>query len=1007
MKKRDGCLVNANRKALSLGLFFLCMKRVQSFALYIVFLKNFFMSMNFVRIFVFVMAITSSWLHATEMLVFRGDLSPANTAAYTISRSGVYQLTSAKTASGVPNISITANNVTLDLGGNTLTGGTNGLEITGSNVTVKNGTMTDMTQNGVLIQGNGCRLENCDIVSSSTGITLQNCNQCVLENCRVCNVTQAGVSLVASFTNYIHGCSVSGVQSIGDAYGFVAVNGGTNIFDGCAVREVQTNSSTGSDKVVGIVLSNEVASTIFGTTIQAIESLTTVSAYGLWVNGGNNATVTNNSVTNIVTSNSRGQGVFINQASSYVASNVAYDCDSSFTGVPTEFIDSQANARGVDNIDTNLTTPDQVEVAGAIVTVIESQVDALVSSVAPIQTIVDNRYACSYTPILTATTITTPGAYCLANTISNGDLSVTATGVTLCLNGRTIYNGTLSISGDRVHAYDGLIRGKTAGSGVLLTGDKCSLNDLRVSNCLTGFELVGADQNTLKNCQALNCTREGYLLTNATYNTLSGCQATSIVGTGTVAGIKTTGGIGNEIVDCTVNRVNSSATGDAYGLWGVTESRSQLHDNEINDVSAVAGVAKGLALDENMWLQNALSYQASFSTAQGSTFNTVEWLQIDPKTAYLLCSGLKVRIFKLVNGTDFNLVLEQTVAASSYSAQWLQAFGKYYVLLTSGVNVVAYQFDPIAECLLPLPNATYTAGTTTYDIDATEYEGMVYIAVGGEAASGAEVQILTFDGNYFGLVAQQEEGTGVGRLEWLTTGTRMFLGLKRSSSPQVKAYEFLPKSSPTLVARGTYTGPTCDGLRWLRYGDASYLACSFVSTVTSCRVLSFNPDAGTPLTLVAQIAGRNAAGDPDWLVTGSTIYLAVPEDQASVTDYVRILQFNPQANSLTVFRDIALPTSARAYSSAWYTGVQGRAYLAAGLLVEGANKNPLFLYGLDLIGSTTSVIQNNAVSNISGTGIAVNELSNPTLSNNVYSATTPYAPWAPYRFDPSNETILG
>jgi parallel beta-helix repeat protein len=913
--------------------------------------------------------------HETLPILFRGDLSPAN-AAYSITRSGVYKLTSAKTASGVPNISITANNVTLDLGGNTLTGGTNGIEVSGNYVTVKNGTVTGMTQNGVLVQGSGCRIENCDMVSSITGITLQNSNQCLIENCCVRNMTQAGVSLVASYTNYVHGCSVTGVYSAGDVYGFISANGGSNVFDSCSVKNVGTTgeaitpvyATVGLQSAIGggiVFKGSENNSQVLNSRCLSIEQTTTVitQSFGIgllpgqvagsdsllsvtsasasdsffsmawltvagkyyaavggsgleelhiyefdpqteslltvtknsdpdgqvfslawlvegdknflaaggdgtnmlrifdfdaatnslisitqnqievgirvyataWLNiedknylavggdgtndvhifkfdsateslltvtqnsdaqgdvntvawlvvgdkkylavggealppdeskvrifefndatnslvtvthspyvestvysvswlvagdkkylaaatpdvgtnalsifefndstsslysvtnsslvggqlfstawlvsgdknylatGGNQLSIgtfneetqelftvtqmslasdnlslgwlqvggkkyignalyspaefsvfefqgaeqqlpqqcllTNNNVSGvhsfrndlaIVGDVANGIGLSISTTLNYVASNVAYDCDTAFAGIPTQFIDSQANARGVDNIDTDLTTPDEIEIARDSVTASVVMVPSMSANTTSIQNIVYNRYACSYTPITAATTIATPGVYCLANTISNGDLSVTATGVTLCLNGRTIYNGTLSISGDRVHAYDGLIRGKTAGSGVRLTGDKCTLNDIRVSNCLTGFELTGADQNSLENCQALSCTREGYLLANATYNTLSGCQATSIIGTGTVAGIKTSGGIGNEIVDCTVNRVNSTATGDAYGIWGVTESRSQIHDNEINDVSAAAGKAKGLALDEQM-----------------------------------------------------------------------------------------------------------------------------------------------------------------------------------------------------------------------------------------------------------------------------------------------------------------------------------------------------------------------------------------------------------------------
>lgn len=1348
-------------------------------------------------------------LDDTVSTLFRGDLSPSN-AAYTISRPGVYKLTSAKTASGVPNISITANNVTLDLGSNTLTGGTNGIQIAGNNVTVKNGTVFGMTQSGVLVQGNSCRIENCDVVSSGLGITLENVHQCVVEKCRVRDVTQAGVSLVSSYTNYIHDCSVLGVESAGNAYGFVAANGGSNVFDSCLVHDIKTRAQSIVDTagwngsaVGGFLLKGELGSHVIGCSIDSVlapadytnqsygigvvpgvtltsaDSLFTVtqssyaegqvnsvawlvsgdmkylasggrpyddvsnqvkiyrfdeatssllsitqSAYpsGLvtsvawlvsgskkylatgedplgiasgarvriydfdeatssllsvthssyadgrvysvawlilgdkkylasgggigypgsneislyefdeatssllsvthspyaegdvrsvaWLVSGNkkylasggfpiggianrvkiyefdeatssllsvtHSSYAENAVLSVawlvsgdkkylisggagginelkvyefdeatssllsithspyadsyinsiaclvsgdkkyiaaggfgtheislyefdeatssllsITHNSDAEGevtsvawlisgsstylasgglpdnpsdnkvkifrfdsgqqqtqqkcLFINNSMSgvhssanslardggvvngiglslsttlnYVANNTVYDCDISFDGVPTQFIDSQANARGVDNIDTNLTTLDQIEVASDTLTLVENKIDLVNNNSLSIQTIVDNNYACSYTPITVATTIATAGAYRLANTISNGDLSITATGVTFCLDGRAIYNGSLIISGDRVHAYDGLIRG-TGGSGVVLRGDKCTLNDIRVSNCRTGFELIGADQNNLEHCQALNCTREGYLLTNASYNTLSGCQATGIVGTGTVTGIKTTGGIGNEIADCSINRVQSTASGDAYGLWGVTESRSQIHDNNINDVSAVAGSAKGLALDENMWLQNALSFQASYSTLVNSLIRTVDWLRVKPGLAYLICSddnaSSTLRIFRFVEQNAFDLVFEQKFTVALDSVSWFQAFENTYALVVTRGNaatdIFIYLFDQVTETLLPLPAASYnydTGSNNPRNGKALPYDDTVYVAVGGDPVSGPEVRILNFNGKQLTLIAQQEENTNVYRLDWYKTGTRVFLAMAREGAPQIKVYEFLPQQSPRLISRGTITAVSADGVRWLKYDNNSYLAYSTI-TNPSIFVAAFNPDAGTPLSKIAEfsgISGRSAS--PDWLVSGTTIYLADPERKESTTNFVRILTFDPAANTLTSFRDIPLTTNVIAPVAAWYTGVQGRVYLAAGLGNVAANRVTLELYGFDLIGSTTSVVQNNSVSNIDGMGIAVNELSNPVLNNEVYNATTPYYPWAPYRFDPSNEIISG
>jgi parallel beta-helix repeat protein len=711
-----------------------------------------------------------------------------------------------------------------------------------------------------------------------------------------------------------------------------------------------------------------------------------------------------------------GIGLSISTTLNYVASNVAYDCDTAFAGIPTQFIDSQANARGVDNIDTDLTTPDEIEIARDSVTASVVMVPSMSANTTSIQNIVYNRYACSYTPITAATTIATPGVYCLANTISNGDLSVTATGVTLCLNGRTIYNGTLSISGDRVHAYDGLIRGKTAGSGVRLTGDKCTLNDIRVSNCLTGFELTGADQNSLENCQALSCTREGYLLANATYNTLSGCQATSIIGTGTVAGIKTSGGIGNEIVDCTVNRVNSTATGDAYGIWGVTESRSQIHDNEINDVSAAAGKAKGLALDEDAWLKNSVSFEWT-SSALSTDVRNVDWLSIRPGLSYVAIAestpANRIRIFRFNEPDELNLCYELPFSGSMFVARWLRVHNISYLAVggfdsVAGTDFKLYIFDEVSETLLPLPNATYI-----YDTLAAEFpracawlrleDDRTFLAVGGTGqGAGSNIRILSFDGNYLSLVTQARTGDlDIRGLDWVTSGSRYFLAASSvTTNPALAVYEFDPTNN-SLTSRATYNSVSgvATAVRWLSYKGDLFLGLT-LGDGEDFRVLTYTLATNTLTYLVGEILDGYSESC-DWMATGTSLYAVF--SGVSPSPELNVYTFNPSSNTLTSFYQSSFSDVSSGLALRCFTGLQGRALIAVGFFKSGAAETrELTVLGFDLLGSTTSVVQNNTVSNISGTGIAVNGLSNPVLSNKVYNATTPYEPWKPFQLDPSN-----
>jgi parallel beta-helix repeat protein len=976
-------------------------------------MKKFFMQIMACGAFVGVLTLMGDVNDYSLPILFRGDVSPAN-AAYTINRSGVYKLTSAKTASGVPNISITANNVTLDLGGNTLTGGTNGIEITGNNVTVKNGAISGMTQNGVLIQGSSCRVENCDVVASPTGITLQNSNQCVVENCRVRNMTQTGVSLQSTWTSSVRGCEISGVHGVGSVYGTLAHNGGNNTFEQCTLRDLQTNSSTGSDKVVGSALSGEAASTLSGNTIQAVESLTTVSAYGVWIDGGNNAVLNDNSIAQVTTSNNVGVGVFVNQSNSYVASNVCYDCDSSFTGVSPQFIDSQANARGVDNIDTNLTTPDQIEViSNDQLPPIESQVDLLSPVFDSLESRVDSLSGCADIPVSAPGTLSTSGSYCLADTI-NGTLSITGTDISLCMNEHTVNGGMLSISGDRVMVSNGTVRNNSVASGVYVTGNNCFFNNIRSIANQTGFELSGCQNNMVSNCSAISCSREGFLLNNSTRNYVADCTVQSLVGTGTVAGIKTTNGTSNKITGCTVNGV-STTNGDAYGMWGNTEKKSIILDNTFNDVSATGGVVKGISLEQDAHLSTAVSFEWSFSLASIYQSRAMDWVSVDPRLAYLAISAdnsTSLKIFRFDEPDTLNLCYEHSFAYIPRMVQWLRIKDTFYLAVgftgSTFNDIRIFIFDRASESLLELPNAVYTydaavIGNAPLSSRWLVYpDGRIFIMLCG---SGGQVQVLSFDGDRLLL---DQKATVVGDVlnaDWCLSGSHVLLAVptnRSASQADLYIYDF-------DVNNNTLTMTTTVGLdpdnsyssQWLAYNEKLYLAVSCYTPVNNKGVIIMNYDTATNTLTALTDKLLYYTSMSDWLVVGSTIYVAFA---TSSNPRVYIYTFNPQGPTLTLFKSYG--TTALGFGGAqylqWFTGVQGRAILGIACASSSSAWRAFDIVGFDVIGSTTTLLQNNTVSNIVGTGISADCLSDNIFENKVYNATTSYNPSKPFNFDPSN-----
>jgi hypothetical protein len=143
---------------------------------------------------------------------------------YSVTAPGSYELQKNLTANGTDGIDVNASNVTINLGGNTLSqsqaGTGNGILVSSgiSNVSVQNGTITgffygvrfepgsaDTLTNvqvlsssvGVLVTANDCLVESCNVIGTgnSFGIAIQQCSAvCVKDN----QVSQQGYGIVES-----------------------------------------------------------------------------------------------------------------------------------------------------------------------------------------------------------------------------------------------------------------------------------------------------------------------------------------------------------------------------------------------------------------------------------------------------------------------------------------------------------------------------------------------------------------------------------------------------------------------------------------------------------------------------------------------------------------------------------------------------------------------------------------------------------------------------------------
>ncbi len=195
----------------------------------------------------------------------------------TINQAGFYKL-----AANVSNqITISADNVTLDMSGYTVSGGVNGIQIQPNfgNIVIRNGTINTVTSDGIFV-GSGCNditiediviknaligihfssvttgaIENCEMSQNTTGILLDNSHNINLKNCvAFCN-THASFDLISSTTNCFEDCKAlstgeGNVDLNGTIFGFVSQNGYGNIFERCIANSTQGLTVTGADSLI-------------------------------------------------------------------------------------------------------------------------------------------------------------------------------------------------------------------------------------------------------------------------------------------------------------------------------------------------------------------------------------------------------------------------------------------------------------------------------------------------------------------------------------------------------------------------------------------------------------------------------------------------------------------------------------------------------------------------------------------------------------------------------------
>jgi hypothetical protein len=223
----------------------------------------------------------------------------------------------------------------------------------------------------------------------------------------------------------------------------------------------------------------------------------------------------------------------------------------------------------------------------------------------------------------------------------------------------------------------------------------------------------------------------------------------------------------------------------------------------------------------------------------------------------------------------------------------------------------------------------------------------------------------------------------------------------------LRIYEFGVDDN-SLTLKASYPAASTGagwGVSWLQYNEQLYVALAISNPgASNPGLIIFSYDIATStLSTVTSALADVTVSNVDWLVSGTQPYVV----GSVLTSGALVYAFDPAAGTLTSFATISL-TGLWTYFVKWFSGFAGRALLAVGgYRGTSAYWRGFNVFGFDLIGTTSSLVFDNTVSNVDGTGIMVNELSDSVLNNKVCNIITPYEPWKPYQFDPSNQILAG
>lgn len=395
--------------------------------------------------------------------------------------------------------------------------------------------------------------------------------------------------------------------------------------------------------------------------------------------------------------------------------------------------------------------------------------------------------------------ITAPGYYALGADVM-GPIDISASGVTLDLNGYTIEssltNGIQALGGvDDLVIRNGTITNALNNGIEVDNATNVLIDDMSIHDCgQSGISLVScidchvarcnANNNVLsgillQSCQnsgvaacSLNVNQTGALLLTCTNCEVSGCTASACYGQGfmtingaatsfdhcnalsiqsdvaSVSGFTASFGKGTVFTDCMSNSIETIATdtnAQAVGFSLFAETDGVIQDCFVDGSYAVSSQAYGIDLG---MLESELTQSITLTAAATAQIVDVSW---DPAGAYLAATVALDATDAIYIFSFTGTLLEShsmLVTTTSYGhVRWSPDGNAVAVCGSQGGNGVLSVY-PVSGGILGVP-VSITTGDIVYDVDWSS-DGS-YLAITGKTGTNGFMRTYNFSGGVLTL----------------------------------------------------------------------------------------------------------------------------------------------------------------------------------------------------------------------------------------------------------------